>query len=92
MRLACFFVFFAGAALGQPVTVMGVDWCFSAPFWPTTVTISPARASLQASKRGDKITVALSVPFKSVNWLPAPFFYDKATLVRGVAVMSSERP
>lgn len=58
----------------------------------TTVTISPSRPSLQASKRGDKITVTISVPFRKVNWLPNPFFYGGTTAVKGIAVMSNERP
>jgi Flp pilus assembly protein TadG len=58
----------------------------------TTITISPARANVQSSIRGDKINVTLTVPFRDVNWLPSPFFYGGTTPVRGVAVMCSERP
>ena len=51
---------FAGLLLGQPVTVIGVDWCFSAPFWPTNaVGISRRRGLCRLDVAHDGLLVAL---------------------------------
>ena len=55
-----------------------------------TTTVSPSDVTTTTS--GTQITVSLSVPFGSVNWLSTPFFYSSTTKITGVAVMCSQRP
>jgi Flp pilus assembly protein TadG len=57
----------------------------------TLVTIATPTTLPENTHLGDRITVTITVPFATVNWLPTPFFY-KSTTISATAVMSSERP
>jgi Flp pilus assembly protein TadG len=56
----------------------------------TTMTFSPAVTATTPSL-GTPITLTLSVPFKSVSYLPTPFLFG-STILTASATMSSERP
>jgi Flp pilus assembly protein TadG len=56
------------------------------------VTIPTPNTLPENTHLGDMITVTVTVPFSSVNWLPTPFFYSGTRKVIGTATMSSERP
>ncbi len=43
-----------------------------------SVTVSPAPLTL--AQGGDPVTVAVSIPFTAVSWLPAPRYFDGVTL------------
>jgi Flp pilus assembly protein TadG len=55
----------------------------------TNITVSPSEISSLA--HGKPITVAVSVPFSEVSWLPHPFFL-KNTILSSTATMRRETP
>lgn len=57
----------------------------------STVTVTSDPANLQTAGMRAPITLTVQVPFKDVNWLPAPFVYSSTT-VRARATLRSERP
>jgi hypothetical protein len=54
-----------------------------------TSVLSPSDPA--SAELGEPVTLTLSVPFRDVSWLPAPFFFESATITAS-ATMSSERP
>lgn len=57
-----------------------------------TFTQTPTDCTtVHAGDTPNTITVSLSVPYRNVSWLPAPFFLKDATIT-AAATMSSERP
>jgi Flp pilus assembly protein TadG len=57
----------------------------------TVGTVAPTPEDWQAARRGDAVTLTLSVPYRQVSWLPGAAFFPDAT-VTGSATMSCERP
>ena len=49
-----------------------------------SVTVTPNPITL--AQGGDPVTVAVSVPFTAVSWLPAPRYLDDATLSASVTM------
>jgi Flp pilus assembly protein TadG len=63
----------------------------SASITPSLVTTTIIPTSIETTRLNDPITVTVSVPFSSVNWVSPPFFY-KTTTLSAKAVMLSQRP
>ena len=56
----------------------------------TTMTLSPSVTATTPSL-GAPITLTLSVPFKTVSYLPSPFLFG-STIITVSATLGSERP
>ena len=54
-------------------------------------TVTPTPSNWSTAPGGTAITVALSVPYSRVSWLPTPY-YLKTAVVSASATLSSERP
>lgn len=55
----------------------------------TTVLVNGSALDAAQAQRGDTVSVRVTLPYRSVNWLPAPRFLGGKTLV-GAAVMRRE--
>lgn len=55
-----------------------------------TVTVSPQNPG--SSPSGTQVTVAVSVPYNSVTWVPAPWFLGGATLTASTAMQRQSTP
>lgn len=53
-----------------------------------TITVTPTEPT--SAGYGDPVTVAVSIPFSSVSWLPAPWFLGGDTQLRASTVMRRE--
>ena len=53
--------------------------------------VVPTPSTWQSAAKGTPISVGISVPFRSVSWLPTPKFLTGATITTS-ATLSSERP
>ncbi|MBO0696901.1 MAG: pilus assembly protein [Zavarzinella sp.] len=52
----------------------------------TTVQVNGQPADVATARKGDQITVTVSVPFSSVNWLPTSWFFGGKTLSRSTVM------
>ncbi len=60
------------------------EFLTSASITGATVTISPQ--PLTQAQGGDPVTVSVSVPFKSISWMPVPFFMGNIELEASVVM------
>lgn len=78
-----------GATTAQVETVVE-EYLASGSIGGATVTVTPDPPS--SAESGDPVTVAVSVPFNEVSWLPSPMYLGGKTLTATTAMRRETMP